>query len=128
MASISLTSKQIKVFSNAFLSEIFENIDADYQMLMSSGKYEHSCNPKLALFQYCHRYSPYKKDLKPFFKELIIYYFFSLNTSLLFADISLLSYHPSVGKFFILKLNFISNPGPQVAIVATIFPLLPNPE
>ena len=30
---------------NKFLSEIFENLDADYQMLISSGKYEPSSRP-----------------------------------------------------------------------------------
>ena len=34
------------------LSVIFENLDADYQMLMSSGKYEHSCRPKTAIFRF----------------------------------------------------------------------------
>ena len=36
---------------NEFLSEIFENLDADYEMLMGSGKYEHSCRPITAIFR-----------------------------------------------------------------------------
>ena len=37
---------------NKSLSVIFENLDAVYQMLMSSGKYEPSCRPKTAIFRF----------------------------------------------------------------------------
>ena len=45
-----LISKQTEVSHNRFLHGIFENLDVDYQMLMSLGKNELFIDPEIYFF------------------------------------------------------------------------------